>query len=116
MASPAVGAGAAVGSAKAPLQLAGTPELKRLVREAAFLHGTTTSTLLRRSLIFYVGLADGIPADLAESIRKVALKQDERRCDGTPLLREGVSALLAKGPVQLELDFAAVTTPPAGEA
>jgi hypothetical protein len=109
MASPALGAVAAVGSAKAPIQLAGTPELKALVREAAYLHGTTTSTLLRRALIFYVGLAEGVPTDLAASIKKVALRQDQRRCNGNPLLRDDVSSALLNKATQLELDSDSAT-------
>lgn len=115
MAAKAVGAGA-VGSAKTPLQLAGTPEFKALVREAAQLHNTTISTLLRRALLLYIPLADGIPAELAKAIESSARRQDERRSFSSPVLRDGVSDLLAKGSTQLELDLASVTAPQAGEA
>jgi hypothetical protein len=105
----AVGAGVAVGSVKAPLQLSGTKKLKTLVNEAAILHGVTTSTMLRRALVLYAGLAEGVPADLAKQIEREALRQDERRCYSAPILRDDVSSALLNKATQPELDSASTT-------
>lgn len=92
MAAQAVGPEVA-GSAYYPLQLSGTRELQGLVREAAQLQNTSTSSFLRRALLVYVRLAEGVPPELAAAIEASLQRQDARHPCSTPVLRADLAAV-----------------------
>lgn len=87
MASSALCRGA-VGSAFVPLQLSGTRELQQLTQEAARLQGVSLSAFLRRALIAYVHVAEGVPPELAQAIEESALRRASQGiAQGKPAIR-----------------------------